>query len=130
MAFRTYGRELAEYCHMSEGAPGRYSWRRMACRCSWLHCGASFEGHPVAARHAGWGLVCRQTSTGEQVVVCPEHVQELLDADLRALLRMFEEPGSSRTVPRVYPEEDGAPEVTVRLGPLKGRVVDDDDRGL
>ena len=79
----------------------------------------------MAARYAGWGLVCRQTTTGEQVVVCPDHLQELLDADLRALLRMFGTPGSSRTVPRVYSEEETAPEVTVRLGPLKGRVVDD-----
>ena len=80
----------------------------------------------MAARCAGWGLVCRQTSTGEQVVVCPEHVQELLDADLRALLRLFDTPGSLRSPPKVYSEDDGAPEVTVRLGPLKGRVVDDD----
>lgn len=94
--------------------------KRMECRCSWLHCGASFEGHPTAARLAGWGLVCRQTSTGEQVVVCPDHLQELLDADLRALLRLFEVPGSVRTLPRLCPEEDGPPEETKRL--LKGRV--------
>jgi len=55
-------------------------------------------------------------------VVCPDHLQELLDADLRALLRLFETPGSVRAVPEVYLKEDGAPEVTVRLGPSKGRV--------
>jgi hypothetical protein len=76
----------------------------------------------VAARYAGWGLVCRHTSTGEQVVVCPDHLQELLDADLRALLRLFEAPGSSRAVPRVYSEDDAPVEETVRLGPLKGKV--------
>jgi len=88
----------------------------MAFRCSWSHCEASFDGHPVAARYAGWGLVCRQTSTGEYVVVCPDHLQELLDADLRAVLRLGE-------VPRAYSDEGEPFEETVRLGPpSKGRV--------
>ena len=53
-------------------------------RCSWAHCQASFEG-PLPA---SWRLVCRQTVTGEHVVVCPEHCLEAARADLRVLSRL------------------------------------------
>lgn len=71
----------------------------------------------MAARGAGWGLVCRNTSTGEDVVVCPDHLQELLDADLRALLTLPSFQGYALG-------EDGLEE-TVRLRVSKGSVDDD-----
>jgi hypothetical protein len=55
-------------------------------RCSWAHCENAFEG----TAPAGWKLVARHLTTGEQVVVCPEHYPELLAADLRALLKLFQ----------------------------------------
>lgn len=79
-------------------------------RCSWLHCEGVFEG----TLPSGWKLVARHSTTGEQVVVCPEHYPELLAADLRALLKLSE-------VPSLVPEGEAGPEdETKRL--LKGRI--------
>lgn len=82
----------------------------LGVRCSWVHCGSVFEGTPSEARQAGWGLVCRQTVTGELVVVCPDHLQELLGADLRALESLFKD-----GVPSLVSPEDRY-EPTRRLG--------------
>lgn len=87
----------------------------MKVRCSWSHCEACFEG-PVPD---GWKLVARHKNTGDQVVVCSDHGEELLQADLRVLLRLFETPGSVRPAPKAAStpvlafEEDV--EVTKRL---------------
>ena len=78
-------------------------------RCSWTHCQACFEGEVPY----GWKLVARHGSTGEQVIVCPQHFEELLQADLSYLLRMR---GAS-SVPRVYPEDElGPQDMTSRQG--------------
>jgi hypothetical protein len=92
----------------------------MPVRCSWVHCEAFFDGCSSEARVAGWALVACHVNTGEQVVVCSVHAPELLEADLRALLRLFEAPGSFRGVPRVSYDEDEPAEDTRRVS--KGRV--------
>lgn len=82
-------------------------------KCSWLHCGASFkDGSPLPR---SWRLVARQLNTGEEVVLCPEHVLKAGEAELVLLLKLLH--GRCRRVEG----DDTGPEEVMRP-PLKGRV--------
>lgn len=63
----------------------------------------------------GWKLVARQRNTGEQVVVCPDHFEELKQADLSYLLKLA---SGEHRVPVMYDRSEPN-EVTSRKPLLK-----------
>lgn len=82
-------------------------------KCSWAHCEAHFEGQVPS----GWKLVARQKNLGGlegQVVVCPAHCRELLDEDLRLMVRLAR---GSEDVPVLSDTDEAPVEETRRHGP-------------